>query len=70
MDDNVAVINDTVLATMEEDTRAGGTAPYPAAAGSGHSCRHCCQPLALCLARLHASLPAETQGTGSAVTAV
>lgn len=66
----MAVINVTVLATMEEDTRAGGTAPYPAAVGSGHSCRHCCQPLALRLARLHASLPAETQGTGSAVTAV
>lgn len=69
-DNNLAVINVMVLVTIEKDTRAGGTALYPAAAGSGHSPRHRCQPPALCLVWLHASAPAETQGTGSAAIAV
>lgn len=61
-DDNRAVISVVVLVMMEEDTR-----PYPDAAGTGHSSRHCCQSPASCLVQLHVPLAAETQSTGSAM---
>lgn len=51
--DDRAVISVVVLVMMEEDTR-----PYPDAAGTRHSSRHC-------LVQLHVFLAAETQNTGS-----
>lgn len=61
-DDKRAVISVVVLVMMEEDTR-----PYPAAAGTGHSSRHCCQSPASRLVQLHVPLAAETQTTGGAM---